>query len=98
MSPQDALQQIRDLISRDCGGRRDDAMIAQVRRLLSYMPADLTIYARGKCSSIQRWAECIGVRASTNATLAERSDLPFQFLELAMLYGVNWKKGKVTTL
>jgi len=57
MSPQDALQQIRDLISRDCGGLRDDAMIAQVRRLLSYMPADLTIYARGKCSSIQRWAE-----------------------------------------
>ena len=57
MSPQDALQQIRDLISRDCGGRHDDAMIAQVRRLLSYMPADLTIYARGKCSSIQHWAE-----------------------------------------
>jgi len=28
MSPEDALQQIRDLISRDCGGRRDDAMIA----------------------------------------------------------------------
>jgi hypothetical protein len=57
MSPQDALQQIRDLISSDCGGRRNDARIAEVRRLLSYMPADLTIYARGKCSSIQEWAE-----------------------------------------
>ena len=57
MTAEDALEQIKDLVLNDCGGRRDEAMISQVRRLLGCVPTNITIYASGKRDAIQRWAE-----------------------------------------
>ena len=57
MTAEDALEQIKELVLNDWGGRRDDAMVAQVRRLLGCVPSNLTIYASGKRDAIQRWSE-----------------------------------------
>jgi hypothetical protein len=57
MSPHDAIERIKDMVRRDCGGRRNDAKIAEVRSLLSHIPSNLTIYAEGKRDDILRWSQ-----------------------------------------
>jgi hypothetical protein len=57
MTAEDALEKIKDLVLNDCGGRRDEAIVSHVRRLLGCVPTNITIYASGKRDAIQRWCE-----------------------------------------
>ena len=52
MTAEDALEKIKDLVLNDWGGRRDDAMVTQVRGLLGCVPTNLTSYASGKRDAI----------------------------------------------
>jgi hypothetical protein len=57
MTVGEAIEAIKEMVRHDCGGRRNDAKVAEVRGLLSHVPTDITLYAAGKRDAIQRWAE-----------------------------------------
>lgn len=57
MTAEEAIEAIKEMVRHDCGGRRDETKVAQVRHLLSYIPSNITIYAEGKRDHIQHWAE-----------------------------------------
>jgi hypothetical protein len=57
MTAYEAIEAIKEMVRHDCGGRRNEAKVAEVRRLLSHVPSNITIYAEGKRDDIQRWAE-----------------------------------------